>query len=179
MANTAKWTVDPSHSSVGFWVRHLMVSKVHGSFTKWSASIDIDDENPARSSVEAQIETASIDTREAQRDGHLRTAEFFDVEQFPHMTFKSTSIQKVDAQNFRVTGDLTIKGVTQSVVLEVEDEGRAKHPFAGDLRAAFSARTSIKRSDFGLTWNAAVETGGVVVSDKVEIVLEIQAAKPA
>jgi polyisoprenoid-binding protein YceI len=179
MANAAKWTVDPSHSNVGFWVRHLMVSKVHGSFTKWSATVEIDDENPARSSVEAQIETASIDTRDAQRDGHLRTAEFFDVEQFPHMTFKSTSIQKVDAQNFRVVGDLTIKGVTNSVVLEVVDEGRAKHPFAGDLRAAFSAHTSIKRSDFGLTWNAALETGGVVVSDKVEIVLEIQAAKPA
>ena len=122
-----------------------------------------------------EIDAASIDTREAQRDGHLRSPDFFDVEKHPRITFKSTSVERAGEGRFRVTGDSTIRGVTRSVTLDVEDAGRAKHPMTGDLRAGFSAHASIKRSDFGLTWNVVLEAGGVTVSDKVEIDLEIQA----
>ncbi len=174
-----EWQFDTVHSTVGFWVRHLMVTKVHGSFTKWSGKLSLDDQDPQKSTVEVQIDAASIDTKEPQRDGHLRSADFFDAEKFPHITFKSTQIEAAGEGNYHVTGDLTIRGVTHPIKLEVEDNGRSKHPMAGDLRAGFSAHGSIKRSDFGLSWNAALETGGVVVSDKVEIVLEVQAFRPA
>jgi polyisoprenoid-binding protein YceI len=174
-----KWTIDTVHSSVGFSVRHLMVTKVHGAFNKWSGTLELDEEDISRSRVEVQIDTASIDTKEAQRDGHLRSPDFFDVEKYPHITFKSTSVERAGDGHFHVTGDLTIHGVTHPAKLDVEDGGRAKHPMAGDLRAGFSAHTSIKRSDFGLTWNAVLEAGGVAVSDKVDIALEIQANRPA
>jgi polyisoprenoid-binding protein YceI len=173
------WKIDTVHSTVGFWVRHLMVTKVHGTFTKWSGTLELDDQDPARSRVDVQIEAASIDTKEAQRDGHLRSPDFFDAEKYPQITFKSTSVESAGDGKYHVTGDLTLHGVTHPVKLEVEDGGRAKHPMAGDLRAGFSAHTSIKRSDFGLTWNAALETGGFAVSDKVEINVEIQASRPA
>jgi polyisoprenoid-binding protein YceI len=156
-----------------------MVTKVHGAFTKFSGTLELDEQDLAHSHVEVQIDAASIDTKEAQRDGHLRSPDFFDVEKYPHLTFKSTKVESAGDGHFHVTGDLTIRGVTHPVKLDVEDGGRAKHPMAGDLRAGFSAHTSIKRSDFGLTWNAVVETGGVAVSDKVDIALEIQANRPA
>jgi polyisoprenoid-binding protein YceI len=175
---TQNWTLDNAHSTIGFWVRHLMVTKVHGAFTKWSGTLEIDEQDPGRSKVEASIEVASIDTKEPQRDGHLRSPDFFDAEKHPHITFKSTKVEKA-ADGFLVTGDLTIKGVTHAVKIEVEDGGRAKNPMTGDIRAGFSAHTTIKRSDFGLTWNAVLETGGVAVSDKVEINLEIEAFRAA
>jgi polyisoprenoid-binding protein YceI len=171
---TQNWTLDNAHSTVGFWVRHLMVTKVHGAFSKWSGSLEIDEQNPAASRVEVTIDVASIDTKEPQRDGHLRSGDFFDAEKYPHITFKSTKVEKAEG-GYHVTGDLTLKGITHPVTIEVEDAGRAKHPMTGDTRAGFSAHTSIKRSDFGLTWNAVLETGGVALSDKVEINLEIQA----
>lgn len=174
-----KWSIDTAHSTVSFWVRHLMVTKVHGSFTKWSGSLELDDDDPTRSKIEARIETASVDTKEPQRDGHLRSPDFFDAEKHPYITFKSTAIERSGDGRYRVSGDLTIRGVTRPIKLDVEEGGRAKHPMVGDLRAGFSAHTSIQRSDFGLTWNAALETGGVAVSDKVEINLEIQAFRPA
>ena len=173
------WTIDTGHSTVAFWVRHLMVSKVHGAFTKWIGSVELDEEDPTRSRAEVQIDVASIDTKEAQRDAHLRSPDFFDAEKHPRITFKSTSIERADDGHFHVTGELTIRGVTRSVTLDVEDGGRAKHPMTGDMRAGFSAQTSIKRADFGLTWHAVLEAGGLAVSDKVEIYAEIQASRSA
>jgi polyisoprenoid-binding protein YceI len=174
-----KWTLDIAHSTVGFWVRHLMVTKVHGTFTKWTGTIEIDEQDPARSQVDVTIDVASIDTNEAQRDGHLRSPDFFDAEKYPHITFKSTSVARAGDGHLKVVGDLTLRGITRPVTLDVEDGGRAKHPMTGDLRAGFSAHTTIKRSEFGLTWNAVLEAGGVAVSDQVTINLEIQAFRPA
>jgi len=174
-----EWTLDTSHSVIGFWVRHLMISKVRGSFGKWSGKLAFDEADPTQGQVEVQIEAASIDTQEAPRDAHLRSPDFLDVEKFPKLTFKSSSVERVRDKQYRVTGELTIRDVTRRVVLEVEDGGRTKHPMTGDLRAGFSAHTKILRSEFGLTWNALLETGGVAVSDEVHVELELQAFRPA
>lgn len=163
------WNIDPTHSSINFSVRHMVFAKVRGRFGKFSGKIELG----ATPSAEATIETASIDTGVADRDGHLRAADFFDVEKFPAITFKSKKVEKN-----RVTGDLTIRDVTREVVLETEDGGQAKDPW-GNARVAFSAKTSIDRRDFGLKWNQALETGGVLVGEKIEIELEIQAVKVA
>jgi polyisoprenoid-binding protein YceI len=171
------WNIDVAHSSVGFTVRHLMVSKVHGQFTKWNGTFAFDEANPANSHVEVQIEVASVDTRDPQRDGHLRTGDFFDAEKFPHLTFKSTSVTG-EKNAFKVTGDLTLRGVTKQVVLDVEYSGRVKHPQMGE-RAGFSANTSINRKDFGVAFNQILDTGGVAVSEKVDIHIEVEATKAA
>ena len=169
------WKIDTTHSSVGFTVRHLMVSKVHGVFTKWEGTFAFDDANPAASHVEVSIDVGSVDTRDAQRDGHLKSGDFFEAEKFPKMTFKSTKVEGAkDA--FKVTGDLTLRGVTKPVVLDVEYAGRAVHPQGGE-RAAFSAHGSINRKDFGVAFNMVLEAGGVAVSEKVDIVIEVQGAK--
>ena len=170
-----KWNIDTVHSTVGFTVRHLMVSKVHGLFTKWNGSFSFDEANPAASHVEVQIEVASVDTREPQRDAHLRTGDFFEVEKFPHLTFKSTSVSG-SKEHFKVTGDLTLRGVTKPVVLDVEYAGRSKHPQMGE-RAGFSGHTSINRKDFGVSFNQVLEAGGVAVSEKVEINIEVEASR--
>lgn len=174
-----EWSLDTSHSVIGFWVRHLMISKVRGIFGKWNGKLAFDEADPTQSRVEVQIEAASIDTQEAPRDAHLRSPDFLDAEKFPALTFKSTAVERVRDQRYRVTGKLTIRDVTRTVVLEVEDGGRTKHPMTGDLRAGFSAHTKILRSEFGLTWNALLETGGVAVSDEVNVELEVQAFRPA
>ena len=166
------WNIDVTHSTVGFTVRHLMVSKVHGQFTKWKGTFAFDETNVASSHVEVEIEVASVDTRDAQRDGHLRTGDFFDGEKFPLITFKSTSVSG-EKGSFKVAGDLTLRGVTKPVVLDVEYAGRAKHPQAGE-RVGFSAQTSINRKDFGVAFNLVLEAGGVAISDKVDIQLEVQ-----
>jgi polyisoprenoid-binding protein YceI len=166
------WNIDVTHSTVGFTVRHLMVSKVHGQFTKYKGTFAFDEANLASSHVEAEIEVASVDTRDAQRDGHLRTGDFFEAEKFPLMTFKSTSVTGSKGE-FKVTGDLTLRGVTKSVVLDVEYAGRAKHPQAGE-RVGFSAHTTINRKDFGVNFNMVLDAGGVAISEKVEIQLEVQ-----
>jgi polyisoprenoid-binding protein YceI len=173
-----QWEFDLVHSSIGFWVRHLMVSKVHGRFTRWSGKLEFDEQGPASSRVEVQVEAASVDTQEPQRDAHLRSPEFLDAEKFPSLTFKSTSVERVSEENFRVRGDLTIRGTTRPVALEVEYGGRVQDPWGGQ-RAGFSARTSLNRKDFGLGWNQVLETGGVVVGDKVEITLELEAVRKA
>jgi len=173
------WAFDTAHSVIGFAVRHLMVTKVRGTFKKWSGQLELDEDDLSLSRVQVEFDVASIDTQEAQRDGHLRSADFFDAALFPRMTFASTGIERAGEARYRVSGDLTIRGVTRPVVLDVEDGGRAKHPMVGDMRAGFSVRGSILRSDFGLTWNAVLETGGVAVSDKVEIDLELQAFRAA
>jgi polyisoprenoid-binding protein YceI len=176
---THEWSLDTSHSVVGFWVRHLMISKVRGTFKKWSGKIELDEADPTRSRVEVQIEAASIDTQDSQRDDHLRSPDFLEAAKFPTLTFKSTAVQRVRDNQYRVVGELTIRDVTRAVTLEVEDSGRTKHPMTGDLRAGFSAHARIQRSDFGLKWNALLETGGVAVSDDVNIELELQAFRAA
>jgi polyisoprenoid-binding protein YceI len=172
------WNIDPSHSAVAFSVRHMVVSKTRGRFTKWSGQLRFDAEDPEISSVEVTIDPASIDTADAQRDAHLRSADFLDVEKFPTASFRSTNVEEVDSGRYRVTGDLTVHGVTKSVTLDVTYEGSGKDPWGGE-RAGFSGSTSIDRKDFGLRWNQALETGGVLVGDKVEITLEIEALKQA
>jgi polyisoprenoid-binding protein YceI len=173
-----KWDFDLTHSSVNFHVRHLMVSKVHGRFTTWGGTLLLDDDDITRSSVEVTIETASVDTKEEKRDAHLRSADFLDVEKFPTLTFKSTRIERKNDDELLVTGDLTIAGVTRSAQLAVELGGQVKDPWGG-TRAGFSAKTTIHRKDYGLTWNSVLEAGGVVVGDKIEISLEIEAIKAA
>jgi polyisoprenoid-binding protein YceI len=172
------WNFDLSHSSVNFFVRHLMVSKVHGRFQTWGGTLTIDDADIANSRVEVSIDTASIDTKEEKRDAHLRSADFFDVENHPKLTFVSTSVKKVSDDELEVVGDLTIRGTTKPVTLKVESNGTVKDPWGG-TRAGFSAKASISRKDFGLHWNALLETGGVVVGDKIEIGLEIEAIQAA
>ncbi len=171
-----RWSFDLGHSSINFSVRHLMVSKVRGLFTKWTGSLEADEQKPAGARVEVQIDAASIDTKEPQRDGHLRSADFFDVEKYPHLGFKSTAVESAGDKRFKLKGDLTIRGTTRPVVIDVEYAGRAKDPWGGE-RAGFSAKTSIDRKDFGLTWNQALEMGGILVGDKVEVDLEIEAVK--
>ncbi len=173
-----RWNIDPSHSGVHFTVRHLVISKVRGSFDKWQGTVDFDAQNPAASKVAVRIDAASVDTREEKRDAHLRSPDFLDVEKYPELTFSSTEVEHSGDSEYRVTGDLTIHGVTRSVVLEAELLGYGKDPW-GNERMGFSASTSVNRKDFGLGWNQALETGGVLVGEKIDIALDIQAVKAA
>ncbi|ACL40844.1 YceI family protein [Pseudarthrobacter chlorophenolicus] len=168
------WTLDMSHSEIGFSVRHAGISKVRGRFTQAEAEARVGN-SLQDSSLHATVSTASFDSGDANRDGHVRGPDFFDVEKYPEMTFRGTSIEG-DGEDYTLTGDLTIKGVTQPVELEVEFTGVAVDPF-GATRAGFSAETEISRKSFGLTWNAALEAGGVLVSDKVKINLEAALVK--
>lgn len=174
----SEWDFDLSHSSIEFWVRHLMVAKVRGRFGSWSGTLRFDENDPTNASVEVQIDAASIDTKEEARDKHLRSADFLDVKNHPKLLFKSTKVEKRDATHFQVHGDLTVRGHSEPVVLDVEYGGRVKDPWGGQ-RAVFSARTSVDRKKFGLNWNQALETGGVLVGDKVEIEIEIEAVQKA
>jgi len=166
--------IDVSHSHVGFSVRHAMVSKTKGQFADYSGSITIG-EDPLESSVEVEIQVASIDTRDEKRDGHLTSPDFFDAEQFPTMTYRSTRVTPL-GNKWMVEGELTAKGITRSVPLEVEFEGGAKDPW-GVTRVGFTARAELNREDFGLTWNQALETGGVLVGRQVKIDLEVEAVQ--
>lgn len=174
------WNIDTTHSTVGFTVRHLVITKVHGAFSSWQGALQIDDQDLSKSSVRVEIDLASVDTKEAKRDAHLRSADFFDVEHHPKMTFVSKKVVVEDGNVEQVIGDLTIRGTTHEVTLKVEESGRAKDPWGGE-RIAFSARTRINRADFGLTWNMALEAGGLLVGDKVDIQLDLEAvlAQPA
>jgi polyisoprenoid-binding protein YceI len=154
----------------------MVVSKVRGAFTRWEGTIELDEANPAESKVSVRIDPASIDTREPKRDEQLRSVDFFDVQKYPALTFASTRIEKVGDSGYRVTGDLTMHGVTKPVALDVEALGVGKDPW-GNERIGFQAEATINRKDFGLTWNQALETGGVLVGDKVEILLDVQAVK--
>ena len=174
---TSTWTIDPDHSNVGFKVRHLMVSNVQGSFDKHSGTVEIDDKDITKSNVTVTIETASINTRVQKRDEHLRSADFFDVAKYPTISFVSRRVATAGNGRLKVTGDLTIHGVTREVVLDVEGPtGESKDPW-GNFRRGASASTTINRKEFGLTWNKALETGGVVVGDDVNISLEIEMIK--
>jgi len=167
------WNIDASHTNIGFTIRHL-ISKVRGTFSALAGTIELDEKDLTRSSVEVEIDVASISTREPKRDDHLRSADFFDAEKFPKLTFVSRQVLARDGKVAQVIGDLTIHGVTRQVTLDVEDLGRARDPW-GNQRLAFEATTQIKRQDFGLEWNAVLETGGFLVGDKVEINLELEA----
>ncbi len=167
------WAIDPVHSSVEFAVRHLMITTVKGRFTDVQGTVVLDEATPSASSADITVQVASIDTREPQRDAHLKSADFFEAETFPTLTFRSTSVRNWDADGFTLIGDLTIHGVTREVALDVKNEGRAKDPWGGE-RTGFTATTKIKRSEFGLTWNQLLETGGLAVSDDVKISLDVQ-----
>jgi polyisoprenoid-binding protein YceI len=176
---SGKYTIDPAHSRIGFVARHAMITKVRGSFNEFTGSGYFDVDKPENSHFELTIDVTSIDTRNADRDAHLKSNDFFDMETHPQITFSSTAVDKVDDDTFRVTGDLTIKGVTRPVSIDFESNGSAKDPF-GNLRAGFEGSTTINRKDWGLTWNAALETGGVLVSEKIKLEFDVSAvAVPA
>jgi polyisoprenoid-binding protein YceI len=177
MANES-WQVDGAHSAVNLTVRHMVISKVRGRFTKWSAKLALDSADLSRSAVEVEIEAASIDTGVADRDNHLRSADFLDAQKFPTLRYRSRRVEAPSKDRLRVTGDLTIRDVTREVVLDVEYGGQGKDPW-GNQRVGFSATTSINRKDFGLTWNQALETGGLLVADRVDIEIELQAIRQA
>jgi polyisoprenoid-binding protein YceI len=171
-----KWNFDSAHSSIEFTVRHMLVSKVRGRFTKWSGTFQYDEQNPTASSVEVQIDAASVDTHEPQRDAHLRSGDFFEVEKHPHLTFKSTGVEKKGEGKFALLGDLTIRGVTRPVVLDVELGGRLKDPWGND-RIGFAAKASIDRKDFGVSFNQVLDVGGLALGENVDIAIEIEATR--
>jgi polyisoprenoid-binding protein YceI len=172
---TGTWAIDPGHTSAGFVARHLMVTKVRGNFTDVEGVVTVADD-PIQSSVEATLKTASIDTRNADRDAHLRSPDFFDVETFPTISFRSTAVRHVKGDDWKLDGELTIKGVAKPVTLDVEFEGLTPDPWGGQ-RAAFSASTEVDREEWGLNWNVALETGGLLVSKKIKLELDVQLVK--
>ena len=174
---TTTWNIDPVHSVAEFKVKHMMISNVKGQFTGIKGALALDEADLANSHVETTLDAASINTREAQRDAHLKSADFFDVEKFPTLSFKSTRVSRVKNGELAVAGDLTIHGITRNVVFNVEGPtAPGKDPW-GNVRVGLSATTKINRKDFGLTWNAALETGGILVGDDVTITLDVQFVK--
>jgi polyisoprenoid-binding protein YceI len=174
---TSLWKIDPVHSNAQFKVKHMMISNVKGEFTAVNGTLRLNDNDSTRSQVEASIDASSINTRDPQRDAHLKSPDFFNVEQFPTLTFKSTRISKKGDDRYSVEGELTIHGVTRNVVLEAEDvSAPAKDPW-GNTRIGLSATARINRKDFGLTWNSTLETGGLLVGDEVAITLDVQFIK--
>jgi polyisoprenoid-binding protein YceI len=173
---TERWEIDSSHSSVHFSVRHLVIAKVRGTFARWSGRVHVPDGDFSQATVSVTIDASSINTGVDQRDGHLKSPDFFDVAQYPELRFVGRRVEPRSEAEIDVIGDLTIRGTTREVVLGVEQHGQAKDPW-GNVRAAFTAKTSIDRKDFGLTWNQALETGGVMVGDRVDIEAEIEAVQ--
>lgn len=170
------WTIDNSHSEINFTVRHMMISNVRGQFERFTGTVDFNEEHPAQSSVDVQIEAASINTKEAKRDEHLRSADFLAADQYPYLTFKSQRVEVVDENHGKIHGDLTIRGISRPVALDVEYSGMAKSPW-GTMSAGFTASTKISRKEWGLEWNAALETGGVLVGDEIKINIELEIVK--
>ncbi|MCX5176609.1 YceI family protein [Streptomyces virginiae] len=177
-ALTGDYVIDPAHSSIGFTVRHAMVTNVRGAFTEHEGTLHLDGADPARSTASIDVKIASVDTGIADRDGHLRSSDFFDAETFPLMTFRSTEARQLGGDAYRITGELTIKDVTRPLSIDLEFNGSATDPY-GNERVGFEGSTEILRSDWGLTWNAALEAGGVMVSDKVKLTFDISAIKQA
>lgn len=174
---TERWEIDSSHSGIHFSVRHLVIAKVRGQFGRWTGAVTVPDGDFGRATVEVTIDASSIDTGVEQRDDHLRSADFFDVASFPELTFRTDRVEP-NGERFRLVGTLTIKGVSRPVTLEVEPHGQARDPW-GNERAAFSAKTSVDRRDFGLTYNQVLETGGVMVGERVDIEIDIEAVRQA
>lgn len=174
---TERWEIDSSHSGIHFSVRHLVIAKVRGQFSRWSGAVVVPDGDFAKAAVEITIDASSIETGVADRDTHLKSADFFDVAQFPEVTFRASQVEPA-GDDLRLVGQLTIKGITREVALDVEPLGQMKDPW-GNQRAAFSAKTAIDRKDFGLAWNQILETGGVAVGDLVTLEIEIEAVRQA
>lgn len=172
------YQIDPSHSSANFSIKHMMIAKVHGGFEKISGQLVYDAADVSKSSINVTIDAASINTREAQRDAHLKSADFFDIEKYPSLIFKSTRVEKA-GDDLKVVGDLTIHGVTKTVTLDVEAPSEEMKDPWGNVKLGVSGTTKIKRKDFGLTWNSALEAGGFLVGDDVSITLDIQFVKQA
>ena len=173
---TGTYVIDPAHSRIGFVARHAMVTKVRGSFNEFEGSGYFDADQPANSHLELVIETASIDTRNADRDGHLRGNDFFDMDEYPKITFRSTSVEQTGHAEYRVTGDLTIKGITKPVSVDFDYTGAVVDPW-GNQRIGLEGNTTINRKDWGVSWNAALEAGGVLVSEKVTLEFEVSAVR--
>src|SRR6185437_6340379 len=169
---TGDYVIDPAHTRIGFVARHAMVTKVRGSFTEVEGKVHLDEQTPAQSRAQLVIKTHSIDTGNAERDTHLRSNDFFAMDEFPEITFTSTSAEKVGDDRFNLTGDLTVKGVTNAVTIDFEYQGSAKDPY-GNLRAGFEGKAVINRRDFGVTTNLALETGGVLVGDKIALEFDV------
>ncbi|MEV8430088.1 YceI family protein [Streptomyces sp. HUAS 31] len=177
-ALTGEYTIDPAHSTIGFVARHAMVTNVKGKFLDFSGSLHLDGSDPSASTASLDIKMESIDTGSADRDGHLKSADFFKIEEFPTMTFRSTKAEALGGDDYRITGDLEILGTTKSITIDLEFNGAAKDPF-GNERVGFEGKAEILRSEWGLTWNAALETGGVLVSDKIKLNFDISAIRNA
>lgn len=176
--STTTWKIDPAHAEVGFAVRHLMISTVRGRFGAVNGTVTVDDDNPTKSTVDVTIDVTSVDTRQEQRDNHLRSPDFFDVANHPSMHFVSKRIEGDPHKRFKVVGDLTIKDRTHEVTLDASLEGRGKDPWGGE-RAGFSATAKINRSDFDLTWNQLLEAGGVTVGEEVKLSIDVELVKQA
>jgi polyisoprenoid-binding protein YceI len=177
-ALTGDYTIDASHSTIGFVARHAMITNVKGGFLDFSGALHLDGTDPSRSTATLDVKMDSIDTGSADRDGHLKSADFFKTDEFPVMTFRSTQAEALGGDDYRITGDLTILGVTKPLTIDLEFNGAAKDPF-GNERVGFEGKAEILRSEWGLTWNAALETGGVLVSDKIKLVFDISAIRAA
>ncbi|KPI01375.1 YceI family protein [Actinobacteria bacterium OK074] len=177
-ALTGDYTIDASHSSLGFVARHAMVTNVKGGFQEFEGALHLDGTDPSRSTATLDVKMDSIDTGSADRDGHLKSADFFKTDEHPTMTFRSTKAESLGGGDYRITGDLTILGTTRPLAIDLEFNGAAKDPF-GNERVGFEGKAEILRSEWGLTWNAALETGGVLVSDKIKLVFDISAIKSA
>ncbi|QHJ69296.1 YceI family protein [Planococcus halotolerans] len=169
-----KWTVDAAHSEIGFSVKHMMVSKVKGSFASYDATVEADETDLQGALIDFKVDVASINTNNEDRDNHLRSADFFDAEQHPHITFNANEIVKKNDEEYELTGDLTMKGVTRPATFEVEYGGKGVNPWGVEV-VAFSGEGKVNRKDFGLTWNQTLETGGVLVGEDIKITLELQA----
>ncbi|MFC8422982.1 YceI family protein [Streptomyces sp. NPDC057236] len=177
-ALTGDYTIDPAHSTLGFVARHAMVTNVKGSFLDFTGTLHLDGADPAASTATLDVVMESIDTGNADRDGHLKSADFFKTDEFPTMTFRSTKAEALGGDDYRITGDLSILGTTKPLTIDLEFNGAAKDPF-GNERVGFEGKAEILRSEWGLTWNAALETGGVLVSDKIKLNFDISAIKQA
>jgi len=177
LANADTWQIDPMHSNVEFSVQHMMISNVKGQFQKTSGTITVNGSDPTSAKIDATIDASSIDTRVEKRDMHLKSPDFLDVAKYPTITFKSTKVEADGPGKWKMTGDLTLHGVTKPVVLEVESSGTPIHDPMGNTRAGASATTKIKRGDFGLTWNKVLESGGVMVGDEIAISIDVEAIK--
>ncbi|HEX9029615.1 MAG TPA: YceI family protein [Anaerolineales bacterium] len=172
------WKIDSAHSQVTFSVRHMMISNVYGRFEQFEGDVDFNEADPARSTVDVKIDASTISTRDPQRDGHLKSPDFLTVEKYPYITFKSTLVEMINPEHGRVTGDLTIRDITRPVVLDVEYSGLARSPY-GTVSAGFSASTKINRKDWDLTWNFALETGGVLVGDEIKVNIDVELIRQA
>jgi polyisoprenoid-binding protein YceI len=177
-ALTGDYSIDPAHSAIGFVARHAMVTNVKGKFTDFAGSLHLDGTDPSKSTATIDVKMDSVDTGSADRDGHLKSSDFFKTEEFPTMTFRSTKAEALGGDDYRITGDLSILGVTKPLTIDLEFNGAAKDPF-GNERVGFEGKAEILRSEWGLTWNAALETGGVLVSDKIKLNFDISAIKNA